>query len=135
MDVDYDMQRVFVSFDWTMVDGRHSYWLEGVKSAAGTGSIEPQPYWDFACIDETLGKKLCNLMYVRADTKRENGVEYFKYNELEAYVDPTLENFLNLLERGEIFVDFDARTGHNHGTKFRIKQGAKTNLYERHISV
>ncbi len=135
VDVDYDMQRVFVSFDWTMVDGRHAHWLEGVKAAAGTGSIEPQPYWDFECIDETLGTKLRNLMYVRADTKRENGAEYFKYNELEAYVDPTLENFLNLLERGEIFVDFDARTGHNHGTKFRIKQGAKTHLYERHIRV
>jgi hypothetical protein len=31
-----------------------------------------------------------------------------------------LEKFINCIEQGKIYVDFDARTGHNHGTKFRI---------------
>jgi len=53
------------------------------------------------------------------------------------------ENFEKCLEYGvyggiyhplerinsEIIVDFDARTGHNHGTKFRIRQGRWRDLY------
>jgi hypothetical protein len=33
------------------------------------------------------------------------------------------------IEEGDVYVDFDARTGHNHGTKFRIKQNAIPKLY------
>ncbi|HEY6042021.1 MAG TPA: MvaI/BcnI family restriction endonuclease [Anaerolineae bacterium] len=35
----------------------------------------------------------------------------------------TFESLLSCIEEGIIFVDFDARTKHNHGTKFTIKQG------------
>ena len=34
------------------------------------------------------------------------------------------------MEHGYVYVDFDARTGHNHGTKFRLKQGHLEQLYE-----
>lgn len=43
--------------------------------------------------------------------------------------DPTLTNFLDLIRNDEIYVDFDARTGHNHGTKFRINRNSLDNLY------
>ena len=33
------------------------------------------------------------------------------------------------MESGYVLVDFDARTGHNHGTKFRLKQGHWADLY------
>ena len=33
------------------------------------------------------------------------------------------------LERGDMLVDFDARTGHNHGTKFRLRQDKFPTLY------
>jgi len=32
-----------------------------------------------------------------------------------------VDNFIECIKEGKIFVDFDARTGHNHGTKFRIR--------------
>jgi hypothetical protein len=38
--------------------------------------------------------------------------------------------FLDLIKTGKIYVDFDARTHHNHGTKFRIKQQAFPLLYK-----
>ena len=74
-------------------------------------------------------------MYVKAETRVIAGIEQFRYNEIEAYVDPTLERFLSLVEEGHIYVDFDARTGHNHGTKFRIRPAAKKELYQEHIIV
>lgn len=42
----------------------------------------------------------------------------------------SLERFLCGIREGNILIDFDTRTGHNHGTKFRIKQDAIPELYE-----
>ena len=42
----------------------------------------------------------------------------------------SFEGFLKALDEGKILVDFDARTGHNHGTKFRMRQDALPMLYE-----
>ena len=41
-----------------------------------------------------------------------------------------LENFLKAIEEGFVLVDFDARSGHNHGTKFRLRQDRLPDLYE-----
>ncbi len=38
-------------------------------------------------------------------------------------------NFIREVATGNVLVDFDARTGHNHGTKFRLKQNSYQNLY------
>ena len=40
------------------------------------------------------------------------------------------ERFIKAIEEGEILVDFDARTGHNHGTKFRFKNNKLDKLYD-----
>jgi hypothetical protein len=42
-----------------------------------------------------------------------------------------LEGLLTGLEEGWAFVDFDARNGHNHGTKFRVSQDRFPGLYRR----
>jgi hypothetical protein len=41
------------------------------------------------------------------------------------------EKLLKGLEQGFVFVDFDARTRHNHGTKFRSKQSKLIDLYKQ----
>ena len=74
-------------------------------------------------------------MYVKAETRHISGHECFKYNEIEAYVEPIPDRFLDLIEAGAIYVDLDARTVHNHETKFRIRPEAKTDLYQQHIIV
>jgi len=38
-------------------------------------------------------------------------------------------NFIDAIEKGDIYIDFDARSGHNHGTKFRLRREALINLY------
>jgi hypothetical protein len=42
---------------------------------------------------------------------------------------------LEALEKGVMLVDFDARTGHNHGTKFRLRQNYLPMLYEEVTTV
>jgi len=41
----------------------------------------------------------------------------------------SLDEFLKVIEKGNLLIDFDARTGHNHGTKFRLRQNAIQSLY------
>ncbi len=71
-----------------------------------------------------------NSFYIIADVKREQGKEFFMYSKIMMLQKFSLERFLEAVESGNVLVDFDARTGHNHGTKFRLRQGAFPSLYE-----
>ncbi len=45
------------------------------------------------------------------------------------------EAFLRAIEEAKILVDFDARTGHNHGTKFRMRQNSLPLLYKKSTQI
>ena len=77
------------------------------------------------------GTKLLNCFYVQADVKKEGGKEFFKYSKVLMLQTFNFDGFLNEMEKGNILIDFDARTGHNHGTKFRLRQNCMPNLYEK----
>lgn len=122
--------RLEVSFDHASADrDTHGAWLETVKDKIGLGELEPQPYWGFDDVFHKAGTKLNKTLYAIAERKRIDGTEYFKYAKflmLEAF---KKDLFVDAIERGDVLVDFDARTGHNHGTKFRLKQKAYLDLY------
>ena len=130
-----DSDRLRVSFDSKEVDGRHEEWLETVRSRAGNlDDFDPAPYWGFDDIRRKVSAKLHNSVFVTAETKREQGQEWFRYSRAEMLSGFSLEAFLENLTNGSAYVEFDARTGHNHGTKFRIRPSALTALYaEREV--
>lgn len=74
-----------------------------------------------------------NTFYVQADVKRdkETKKEYYHYNKVFMLQKFSFDGFLKTLIEGNILVDFDARTGHNHGTKFRLRQNHFIDLYEK----
>jgi len=43
----------------------------------------------------------------------------------------SFEKLLGALGKRFMLVDFDARTGHDHGTKFRLRQDCLPMLYEK----
>lgn len=57
--------------------------------------------------------------------------EFYHYTKVMMLQKFNFEGFLKALDEGKILVDFDARTGHNHGTKFRMRQDALPMLYEK----
>lgn len=119
-------------FDSSRVDKNDSEiaeWLKSVENRAGLASLNPEPYWGFDDLRYAIGNKIRNCFYVIADSKTENKKEYFYYNQLIILSGFSFERFLSCLENGTVLVDFDARTGHNHGTKFRIRQGCWSELY------
>ena len=133
--LDYDARQLFIDFNYTKISNRHNDWKEALEKGVGLDNFAIHPYWSFGNIQKILNAKIANLLYVSVDRKKEDGVEYFKYKSFEAYMQPTLERFLHLVEDGSIYVDFDARTGHNHGTKIRIRPSRKIDLYDKHIEV
>lgn len=128
--VDRKARKVLVSFDANAVAERHSDWLESVKRRVGLDELNPQPYWGFDDLFHKAGTKLPNCFYVRAEVKREQGHEYFWYKEITILQKLSLDKFLKAIEQGFILIDFDARSGHNHGTKMRLRQDKRVELYE-----
>lgn len=127
--------KVLVSFDYTKVSNIHNKWLEDVNEKVGLGELSPQPYWGIKDLFCKAGTKLLNCFYISAETKKEAGKEYFHYTEIYILKDFESERFLDAIEKGYIYVDFDARSGHNHGTKFRIKQNMIPSLYNEVIKI
>lgn len=127
--VDREKARVELRFNSKRADQRHAHWLEAVKNTVGFRQLRPIPYWSFESLETKVREKLKNAFFLVADTKIEKGVEYFHYDELWLLFDASFSKFLEVLERGIILVDFDARTHHNHGTKFRIRQNSWLELY------
>ncbi len=121
---------MLISFDALKVDNKHSDWLKNIENKIGLTELEPQPYWGFDDLKHKAGTKLLNCFYVQADLKKQNGKEFYHYKKVKMLQKFNFDGFLNELEKGNILVDFDARTGHNHGTKFRMRQNCLENLYE-----
>ena len=129
--VDRNEKKILISFDAGAVDNRHSEWLKSVKDRIGLDELTPQPYWGFNDLFHKAGTKLLNCFYVQAETKKIDGKTHFFYSDIMILQGLSLENFLDSIENGQILVDFDARTGHNHGTKFRLRQNALPALYSK----
>lgn len=129
--VDRNEKKILISFDAKTVDNRHSEWLKSVKERIGLDELDPQPYWGFNDLFHKAGTKLLNCFYVQAETKKIDGKTHFFYSDIMILQGLSLENFLQSIGSGQILVDFDARTGHNHGTKFRLRQNALPALYSK----
>ncbi len=127
--IDRESERILISFDASKVSSRHKIWLESVERRIGVGELDPQSYWGFSDLEHNLGVKLQNCFYVQADAKREKGIQQYWYRKVQLLQRFNFSGFLNALELGLIFIDFDARSTHNHGTKFRTRQKNLPLLY------
>jgi hypothetical protein len=130
--INREERKILISFDSKLVSlEKHSEWLKSVKTKIGLSELNPQPYWGFDDLASIVGTKLLNCFYVQAEVKKVKGKEFYNYSKVMMLQKFKFEGFLQAIENGNILVDFDARTGHNHGTKFRMRQNCLPNLYEK----
>jgi len=128
--VNKDEQKVFVDFNPTKIDtNAHPEWSQRVSGK----NIKTLPYWGFDDLFHKVGTKLHNCFFVRADSKKINGELHFHYQEIFMLKTLDKSRFIDAVENGEIYIDFDARTGHNHGTKFRLRNKALVDLYKETV--
>ena len=128
--IDRKEKKVLISFDASSVDPKHGEWLKKVNLHDDGKELDPQPYWGFDDLEHKAGTKLLNCFYVQAEVKKEDGKEFYKYSKVMMLRGFKFEGFLQALEEANVLVDFDARTGHNHGTKFRLRQNCLPMIYE-----
>ena len=127
--VDKKDRKILISFDAKSVADKHSNWLQNVKTRVGLAELNPQPYWGFEDLFHKAGTKLLNCFYVQAEVKKESGHEFYHYKKIFILRQFSLVKFIEGIQQGFVLVDFDARTGHNHGTKFRLRQSRFVDLY------
>ena len=124
--VDHKNEKVIVDFCAEKIKrSKHPEWYRSVASK----NLETPPYWGFQDLFHKAGTKLHNSFFVRASTKRINGEMNFRYEDIYMLKGLDLRKLITAIEQGEIYIDFDARTGHNHGTKFRLRRDALIELY------
>ena len=128
-------RRVEIIFDNEHTDERHKVWEKSVLKRVGhLNNFDIVPYWGFDDLFHKAGVKLTNCFYVQADEKWEGKgrkrKNYFLYNYVLKLSQFDQEKFIEAIRAGKVYVDFDARTGHNHGTKFRIRYTDIPSLYK-----
>lgn len=129
--VDRSNEKIEVVFDAEKVDlTKHHQWFSSVQSRTKGEFLSCFPYWGFDDFFHKAGAKLHNCFYLIADVKKENKKEFFHYKNIRMLKGLSKLKLIEAVEQGDVYVDFDARTGHNHGTKFRIKPSAIPNLYD-----
>jgi len=91
-------------------------------------------YWDRNQLRNVFERKLPQLMYVMANYRGSGDAEEFYFNEAYLLKGFSFEDFGQLLEDGNIYIDIrigqypDGRT-HDHGTAFRVKQDELDNCF------
>jgi MvaI/BcnI restriction endonuclease family len=128
--VDRRARKVLVSFNAASVSDRHHDWLRSVEQRVGLQELDPQPYWGFDDLMHKAGTKLPNTFYVQAAVRRDGDWVFYKYEKVTMLQQFSFSGFLDALEIGKVLVDFDARSGHNHGTKFWLRQDCLPMLYK-----
>jgi len=128
--VDRAKSQLRIDFDATQVDKSHAGWLKDVERKAGLGKIQPEPYWPFDKLQTKAWPKLRNSFYLLAKTRIVDDKEEFSYEKCMMIQNFNFNRFLAVIENGIVLVDFDAKTTHNHGTKFRMRPNMWPHFYE-----
>lgn len=123
--VDQLERKVMISFDVSKISKKHDLWKQSILCH----TINPQPYWGFDDLFYKVATKLHNCFFVKAQSKKVLGKEYFHYQKIFMLKKLSQDHFINAIQNGLIYIDFDARSGHNHGTKFRIRRDHLIDLY------
>lgn len=96
-------------------------------------------FYTYSDLQQIMKKKLNNLLFVKAQRRfNSNNKEEFFFDAAEIYTEPSITNFLQMLDDGEIM--YDIRMGayqsgankgkpHDHGSGFRIKEQNIIKLY------
>jgi len=100
---------------------------------------EPQIFWELETLKKIFDVKCDLIAYIFTKTKKENGIEYFKYEKAILLRGLGSDKFIELIENGKIM--FDLRIGifrsgskkgktHDHGSAFRISKRDFKELFE-----
>lgn len=139
INVGHEDKRIYIEFKKDKVrpsdlrTGNPEEWKSGLPS-----KLPQTIYWEFGDLEQKLRDKLPNMIFVYADARGQGEDEEFNYTEAEIWEGFNFDKFVEEIESGGVKIDFDARTGHNHGVKFRIDKSSGTSMdgfYEKKYQI
>ena len=122
-------QTIRVFFDASMIAAKHQSWVRTVEARVGLADLNPQPYWDIKSLVLNASTKLLNIVYVEVETSKTQETELFRIVSGLVLQGFDIDSFLDAVEDDAVRIDFDARTGHNHGQKFRVQRDRLAELW------
>lgn len=116
--------------DRTGIYNTYGDWLNDVENRSNPNYREIMPlYYTQSEIEGKFTEKINHTLFVLCRTKTESGIRYYMYEEAFILRGFRVNAIPTFISEGNLIVDFDARTGHNHGTKFRVQKNQLYNLF------
>lgn len=95
-----------------------------------------EAYFTFESLKSSLLRKHQNTLWIRAKSKMDEGLGYFKYTDAMLMRQPQFTTFLSLIETGDVTYDWRGYTtptgkytGKNHGNAWRIEPKHTAKLF------
>lgn len=107
-----------------------------MKTDPFKNSVVETAFWTFDALKQQLSIKHPATLWLKANTRENNGVIQFKYTDIKFSKAPQFMTFLSLIKSGIITYDWRGYTskegkykGKKHGNAWRIKPAAKSKLF------
>ena len=118
--------------DRTKIYPTYGDWLADVKKRKSPNYAEVFPiYWTKNYVQAEIRNKLDNTLFCLVKSKVIGGVKHFNYVSATLFKGFKESKIDTLFSNKSLYVDFDARTHHNHGTKFRVDISAIHELFDK----
>jgi hypothetical protein len=125
----------FSAKDRTGIYANYGDWLTCVEARSLHYSDVLPVFWSRAYIEAEIKAKLDNTLLCLVKSKLIGGVKHFQYTSARLFsgFDPSKLDVL--FNEHALYVDFDARTNHNHGTKFRVDLKSIGRLFDNTVEI
>jgi len=99
-----------------------------------------EAYWDKETLKRTFERKLPKILYVKADTRVQEGNEEFWFNEAWELSGFDFDSFVSLLRKGVILLDirigqYPNGRAHDHGSGFRVPPNKLDLCFSKRVRV
>lgn len=105
-------------------------WAEDIEGRTPHYSAILPVYWDRADFEAICRSKLDKTLMVYCDVKTVDDEHHYKFTDAYIYSNFNSSKLQTAFTSGDVVLDFDARTNHNHGVKFRIKKAKISSLFD-----
>ncbi|MGO1623446.1 MAG: MvaI/BcnI family restriction endonuclease [Leucobacter sp.] len=109
---------------------KHEDWLKSLDGRVPHYSSVLPLRWNKEDLYRKIRDKLNDTILVNYRREVRGGVSGFTFESAHVLHDFNPTKFDLLVAQGRLVIDFDARTGHNHGTKFRVKRRHLSDMFD-----
>lgn len=121
--------------DRTKAFDTYGDWLNDVENRSLHYSKVLPVFWVRKYIEDEIRNKLDNTLFCIVKSKVIDGEKFFYFESATLLSEFNPSKLQKLFDNHALYVDFDARTGHNHGTKFRVDIKSIDKLFERSLKI